>query len=59
MNWWLGPAHRGQISAQRIDIGGIEEIDAARSRFVQNCVALRFIALKSEGHGPKAKLGDS
>ena len=55
----LGPAHRGQISAQRIDIGGVNEIYSALRGSVQHRMALRLIALDTEGHRPEAELGDA
>ena len=55
----LGPADQGQISTQGIDIGGVNEIDSALGGGVQHRMALRLIALDTEGHRPETELGDA
>lgn len=70
MNWWrlplshaptissVRPAVAGPPTAHRIDIGGVEEIDARRRGGIQDRVAARFVALTAEGHGAEAQPGD-
>ena len=50
----LGPTDGGEVSAQRVDVRGVEEIDSALGGGVQDGVALGLVALKTEGHGAKA-----
>lgn len=46
------------VPAEWIDVRGIDEIDSAYCRRVENCVALSPVALEAEGHGAEAQTGD-
>ena len=47
----LGAPDRAEVAAQGVDVGGVEEVDPAFGRGVQDGVALRRVALQAEGHG--------
>lgn len=47
----------GEAAAERIDVGGVEEVDAAFRGGVEDGVAARFVALAAEGHGAEAEAG--
>ena len=55
----LGAARRVAAAAQRVDVGGIQEVDAAGGRGIEDRMALRRIALEAEGHGPEAEPRDA
>ena len=70
MNWWRLPFSQSPTicsvrparvvaAAQRIDVGGVEEIDAAGRRGIHDRVALGHVALQAERHRPEAQLGDA
>ena len=44
-----------EIAAHRVDIGRVEEVDAARRGRIEDGAAPGFIALQPEGHGPEAE----
>ncbi len=50
----LGAAHQVTAAAERIDVGRIEEGDAARDRAVEDVVRRRLLRLRAEDHRPKA-----
>ena len=55
----LGAARRVVAAAQRIDVGGVEEVDAAGRRGIEDGVALRHVALQAERHRAEAQPGDA
>jgi hypothetical protein len=52
----LRAAGRVVAATERIDVGGIEEVDATRRCRVQDGVALGLVALQAEGHRAQAQL---
>ena len=54
----FGASDGRDVAAQRIDVRGVEEIDAAVGGRVEDGVALRFVALQTEGHGAEAEAGN-
>jgi hypothetical protein len=49
------PPPRGEIPAQRVGVGGVEEINTALGRPVENGDSGGLIALQPEGHRPEAQ----
>jgi len=54
----LGDSPRGQISAQRVGVGRVEEVDTAFGGAVENDPRGRLIALQSERHRAQAQPRD-
>ena len=54
----FGAPDRRDVAAQRIDVGRVEEIDAAVGGRVEDGVALGLVALQTEGHGAEAEAGN-
>src|SRR5215831_6669570 len=54
----LGAAHRLGGAAQRIDVGGVEEADAARRRAIENREGSGLVALQPERHGAETETRD-
>ena len=55
----LGAARGVVAAAQRIDVGGVEEVDPAGRRGIHDGVALGHVALQAERHRPEAQLGNA
>src|SRR5579864_2343495 len=53
----LGSTCRLTAAAERIDVRGVEEIDAALGSFVEDGSASLLVALKPEGHRAEAEPG--
>src|SRR5581483_870 len=54
----LGDAARAQVPAQRVGVRGVEEVDAALGRPVEDRERRALVGLKSERHRPQAQPGD-
>jgi hypothetical protein len=54
----LGASDRLRGAAERIDVGGVEEGDAALGRVVENGARRRLVALQPEGHRAQAQARD-
>ena len=54
---FLGGADVGR--ADRVDIGGVDEVDAAVEGGGHDVVRFGFFGLEAEGHGAKADFGDA
>jgi len=52
----FGAALSFEFGRHRIDLGGVEDVDAAVDRIVHLPVALRLGVLLAEGHGAEAEL---
>ncbi|MEJ0067333.1 MAG: hypothetical protein WDM85_19615 [Caulobacteraceae bacterium] len=50
-----GAANRVAAAAQRVDVGGVEEVDPALGGRVHDRAADGLLALQAEGHGAEAE----
>ena len=48
----------GQIAAQRVGVRGVDEVDTALGRPVEDADRGRLVTLQSEGHRPQAQPRD-
>ena len=51
----LGTARGGTTTAERIHVGGVEEVDPALGRCIEDRVAASLVTLAAEGHGAETE----
>jgi len=54
----LGATRGLEAAAHRVDVGGVEERDAARRGAIEDRAGRRLVALQAEGHGAETEARD-